>query len=73
MLSACAPCIGHWINPTACSGQDQDPSNETIAGSYELHIAGTAQNWISVEQILVEFSLKLLNFSWTAQFRTCMG
>ena len=30
MLSACAPCIGYWINPTAYSGQDQDPSNETI-------------------------------------------
>ena len=33
MLSACAPCIGYWINPTAYSGQDQDPSNETIVGS----------------------------------------
>ena len=32
MLSACAPCIGYWINPTAYSGQDQDPSNETIVG-----------------------------------------
>ena len=31
MLSACAPHIGFWINPTAYSGQDQDPSNETIA------------------------------------------
>ena len=30
MLSACAPCIGHWTNPIACSGQDQDPSDETI-------------------------------------------
>ena len=30
MLSACAPCIGYWINPTAYSGQDQDPSDETI-------------------------------------------
>ena len=30
MMSACAPCIGFWINPTAYSGQDQDPSNETI-------------------------------------------
>ena len=30
MLSACAPGIGYLINPTACSGQDQDPSNETI-------------------------------------------
>ena len=25
-----SPCTGCWINPTACSGQDQDPSNETI-------------------------------------------
>ena len=33
MLSACAPCIGYWINLTACSGQDQDPSNETIVGA----------------------------------------
>ena len=32
MLSACAPHIGFWINLTACLGQDQDPSNETIAG-----------------------------------------
>ena len=32
MLAACAPCIGFWINPTAYLGQDQDPSNETIAG-----------------------------------------
>ena len=31
MLSACAPCIGYWTNPIAYSGQDQDPSNETIA------------------------------------------
>ena len=30
MLSACAPGIGHLINPIARSGQDQDPSNETI-------------------------------------------
>ena len=32
MLSACAPYIGFWINPTAYSGQCQDPSDETIAG-----------------------------------------
>ena len=32
MLSACAPCMGFWINPTVCSGQDQDPSDETIVG-----------------------------------------
>ena len=34
MLSACAPCIGYWINPTAYSGQDQDPSDETIVGCW---------------------------------------
>ena len=33
MLSACAPGIGYSINPIARSGQDQDPSNETIAGA----------------------------------------
>ena len=31
MLSACAPGIGYLTNPIAYSGQDQDPSNETIA------------------------------------------
>ena len=31
MLSACAPGTGHLINPIVRSGQDQDPSNETIA------------------------------------------
>ena len=35
MLSACAPCIGYWINPTAYSGQDQDPSDETIVDTRE--------------------------------------
>ena len=33
MLSACAPCIGCWTNPIACSGQDQDPSDGTIAAN----------------------------------------
>ena len=37
MLSACAPCIGYWINPTAYSGQDQDPSDETIVESDQEH------------------------------------
>ena len=32
MLSACAPGIGYLTNPIADSGQDQDPSNETIVG-----------------------------------------
>ena len=32
MLSACAPDIGYLINPIARSEQDQDPSDETIAG-----------------------------------------
>ena len=36
MLSACAPHIGYWINPTACSGQDQDPSNETIVATANM-------------------------------------
>ena len=30
MLSACALGIGYLINPIARSGQDQDPSDETI-------------------------------------------
>ena len=32
MLSACAPGIGYLTNPIAYSGQNQDPSNETIVG-----------------------------------------
>ena len=40
MLSACAPCIGHWANPIACSGQDQDPSNETIAAPLSTEWGG---------------------------------
>ena len=36
MLSACAPGIGYLINPTACWGQDQDPSNETIVAEDEV-------------------------------------
>ena len=36
MLSEGAPCIGYWTNPTACSEQDQDPSNETIAVKHKI-------------------------------------
>ena len=38
MLSACAPHNGFWINPTACSGQDQDPSVETIAAIVSMDL-----------------------------------
>ena len=37
MLSACAPGIGYLTNPIAYSGQDQDPSNETIADCSLMH------------------------------------
>ena len=40
MLSACAPGIGYLINPTACSGQDQDPSDETIAAPLSTEWGG---------------------------------
>ena len=48
MLSACAPGIGYLINPIACSGQDQDPSNETIVAQ---HPSGKAAR--SIERVLV--------------------
>ena len=41
MLSACAPGIGYLINPIACSGQDQDPSNETIVAARILELGVT--------------------------------
>ena len=31
--------IGCWTNPIACSGQDQDPSDETIAGLGNMPIS----------------------------------
>ena len=36
MLSACAPGIGCLTNPITYSGQDQDPSNETIVANGDL-------------------------------------
>ena len=41
MLSACAPCLGYWTNPIAYSGQDQDPSNETIVANHRAKLKGS--------------------------------
>ena len=60
MLSACAPCIGYWINPTACSGQDQDPSNETIVGSDQsvAHVS-----FVGAASCLLEARISMLHWS----------
>ena len=51
MLSVCAPHSGCLINPTAYSGQDQDPSNETI-------VAPLSREWGGILFPMVKHSKK---------------
>ena len=76
MLSACAPCIGFWINPTACSGQDQDPSDETIAEAPRIWFHHLRDNLLQVgfEQMIdvdpcLFISAKVICVTWCWRIR----
>ena len=58
MLSACAPCTRFWINPTAYSGQNQDPSNETIAGLSRFSLKNTTLSCYSANHVVFKCSLE---------------
>ena len=69
MLSACAPCIGYWINPTAYSGQDQDPSDETIVGRSRRSDRSAIEHTVNTAQLYTFSNTQQLHilfwFIWT--------